>query len=539
MSTTEAQIVAVGNEIREMKQSGASKDEVTAKVQDLLKLKAQYKEETGKDYAPAGGNAKKSSKKKEEKPAQAEGGKDGKKSKNQLKKEAKKAELAKKKQAYKDGKVPEGGKKKKQQKPKKLSPTARPEATEDEASDADIVRSQSEYMHASMEASGDGQTVTPWDVSGGDDGIDYDKLIKKFGCGRIDDSLIARMEKLTGHKAHRYLRRGFFFSQRDLKEILDAYEKGEKFYLYTGRGPSSGSLHMGHLIPFTFTAWLQKVFDVPLVVQLTNDEKFLFKGQTLEESMKMMWENAKDIIACGFDPKKTFIFADTEYIQHMYPEILRIQKCVTYNQVRGIFGFSGTDNIGKSSFPAIQAAPSFPASFKIPLGEENANMRCLIPQAIDQDPYFRMTRDVAPRLGYKKPALIHSKFMPALQGASTKMSASCETSTIYVSDDFDTVANKIKRYAFSGGGETKADHEKYGANLAIDIPYQFLEFMLEDDDELAHIAEEYGSGRMMSGEVKQRLIEVMTSFNEQFKKQRDQITDEIVAEYMKVRRLEF
>jgi tryptophanyl-tRNA synthetase len=36
--------------------------------------------------------------------------------------------------------------------------------------------------------------------------------------------------------------------------------------------------------------------------------------------------------------------------------------------------------------------------------------------AIDQDPYFRMTRDVAPRLNFPKPALIHSTFFPALHG---------------------------------------------------------------------------------------------------------------------------
>ena len=42
-------------------------------------------------------------------------------------------------------------------------------------------------------------------------------------------------------------------------------------------------------------------------------------------------------------------------------------------------------------------------------------MPCLIPCAIDQDAYFRMTRDVAPRLGYRKPALIHSKFFPGLE----------------------------------------------------------------------------------------------------------------------------
>ena len=46
-------------------------------------------------------------------------------------------------------------------------------------------------------------------------------------------------------------------------------------------------------------------------------------------------------------------------------------------------------------------------------------VRCLIPCAIDQDPYFRMTRDVAPRLGYLKCALIESRFFPALQASLT------------------------------------------------------------------------------------------------------------------------
>jgi tryptophanyl-tRNA synthetase len=306
---------------------------------------------------------------------------------------------------------------------------------------------QSEFHHKiASSGNSDGQVVTPWDVEA-ENGVDYDKLIGTFGCSKIDQALIDRIEKLTGQRAHRYLRRGYFFSHRDLNLILDAYEKGEKFYLYTGRGPSSGSLHMGHLIPFTFTVWLQKVFDVPLVIQLTDDEKFLFKDQTLEESRVMMMENAKDIIACGFDVKKTFIFADTEYIGHMYPQILKVQKCVTYNQVRGIFGFTGSDNIGKSAFPAVQAVPSFPQTFPIPL-RGKTDLRCLIPQAIDQDPYFRMTRDVAPRIGYVKPALIHSKFFPALQGSTTKMSASKASTTIYISDAPEEIANKIKKFAF-------------------------------------------------------------------------------------------
>jgi tryptophanyl-tRNA synthetase len=38
--------------------------------------------------------------------------------------------------------------------------------------------------------------VDPWNVtSSSDKGIDYDKLIKKFGSKKIDDVLIERMEK--------------------------------------------------------------------------------------------------------------------------------------------------------------------------------------------------------------------------------------------------------------------------------------------------------------------------------------------------------
>lgn len=42
-------------------------------------------------------------------------------------------------------------------------------------------------------------------------------------------------------------------SFRDMHQILDAYENKKPFYLYTGRGPSSEAMHVGHLIPFIFT----------------------------------------------------------------------------------------------------------------------------------------------------------------------------------------------------------------------------------------------------------------------------------------------
>lgn len=106
------------------------------------------------------------------------------------------------------------------------------------------------------------QIITPFDVSGGVDehgkakAIDYEKLIDTFGSQRIDQSLLERFKKVTGHKPHRLLRRGIVFSHRDLNLVLDKYEKGTPFFLYTGRGPSSDSMHVGHTIPFEFTKYV-------------------------------------------------------------------------------------------------------------------------------------------------------------------------------------------------------------------------------------------------------------------------------------------
>lgn len=150
-----------------------------------------------------------------------------------------------------------------------------------------------------------------------------------------------------------------------------------------------------------------------------------------------------------------------------YRNVLRIQKCVTVNQAKGIFGFVDTDNIGKIAFPAVQAAPSFSTSFPMIFGDRK-NIPCLIPCAIDQvryiywhctsncadhlpyavfqDPYFRMTRDVAPRLGFLKPALLHSSFFPALQGPQSKMSSSEPSSSIFLTDTPEMIKEKVSSY---------------------------------------------------------------------------------------------
>jgi tryptophanyl-tRNA synthetase len=366
--------------------------------------------------------------------------------------------------------------------------------------------------------------VTPWEVKGK---VDYDKLVRRFGTRLIDEDLLKRMEKHAGD-LHMFLRRGIFFSHRDFDWILDMYEKGEKFYLYTGRGPS-GYTHVGHLIPWIFTKHLQDVFDAELYFQMTDDEKFLLRKELrLEETIGFTYDNALDVIACGFDPKKTFIFSDVEYAKTLYRMAIQVAKHITFSTAKAIFGFTNESNIGTIFFPAIQAAPCF-----FPSVLKGKNIPCLIPAAIDQDPYWRPSRDVAPKLGFYKPAQLHCKFIPGL-GKGGKMSASQPETCIFTTDPPEVATRKVMN-AFTGGRGTVREHREKGGNPDICSVYQYFRFIFEEDDKkLKEMYSACKSGERICGDCKkilaERIQKFLTEHQERREKARDVIQDFMVRD---------
>ncbi len=357
--------------------------------------------------------------------------------------------------------------------------------------------------------------VTPYAVEGE---IDYSKLIREFGVSKIDDKLLERIKKNVG-EVHFMLRRGVFFAHRDLGWILDKYEKGEKFFLYTGRGPS-GPIHLGHVGTWLFTKWLQDKFDVELWFQFTDDEKFLFKDKSYEEIQKWTQENMLDVIAIGFDPKKTHFLVDTKNAGLMYPEAIKFAKKITFSTIKSSFGFTDSNNIGSIFYTAMQAVPAI-----IPSVLQKKNVPCLIPLAIDQDPHFRIARDVYPKLGYYKPSIIHGVFLPPLSGTKGKMTSSGNESAgaILTTDSPSEVKRKINKYAFSGGQATIDEHRKKGGNPDVDVSFQYLKMFFEPDDEkLKQIEQDYRSGKMLTGELKSYLIEKINSFLKEHQKKREQ-----------------
>lgn len=356
-------------------------------------------------------------------------------------------------------------------------------------------------------------TVTPWEVSGK---IDYGKIVKEFGVSKIDKSLLERIKKHTG-ELHYMLRRNTFFAHRDLNWLLDEYEKGNKFFLYTGRSPS-GPVHLGHLLPWVFTKWLQDKFGVELWFQFPDEEKFLFKqGLSYEQAQKYLMENMLDVIALGFDPKKTHFIVDTKNADLMYGEACKVAKKITFSMVKSSFGLNEQSNLGQIFYTSMQAVPAF-----LPSVLEGKEIPCLIPHAVDQDPHFRLTRDILPKLGHYKPASIQCLFLPPLTGSEGKMSSS-EDAAIYTTDSPKEVESKIKKYAFSGGQSTIDEHRKKGGNPDIDVSFQYLKFFFESDDKkLVEIYKKYKSGEMLTSELKEILIEKINVFLKEHQKKREE-----------------
>ena len=105
----------------------------------------------------------------------------------------------------------------------------------------------------------------------------------------------------------------------------------------------------------------------------------------------------------------------------------------------------------------------------------------MIPAAIDQDPYWRITRDVAEKMGYYKPAQIHSKFLPSLE-TSGKMSSSKPKTAVFTTDDSETVEDKVS-VAFTGGQPTVALQRKLGGNPDICPVFSYLQYMFDNPKE--------------------------------------------------------
>lgn len=350
--------------------------------------------------------------------------------------------------------------------------------------------------------------------------VDYGDAVKKFGISLIDDTLKERIQNDAGD-VHFMIRRGLYFAHRDMNWLLDKYEKGEKFYVYTGIAPSGG-MTVAHLIHFMMAQWLQEKFGADVLIQIPDEEKFLAKKNmnlTLDSTHELAYKDALDIAALGFNPDKTKIFLNTEYASVLYKQAVRVSKYLTFSIIKDAFGFGNDTNIGTIFYTSMQAVPAFLKSV-----DAGKNVPCLIPLGLDQDVHFRVARNAIDKLGYYKPAIMHSTFIPSLKGGP-KMSASDPDNAIYLDDSPETVEKKVNQ-AITGQQSTAELQKRLGGDPDKCAVCQYNKYLFEPDDKkLAKIIEGERRGTLLAGEHKKDLAAKINKFLAEHRKEKDRIRD--------------
>jgi tryptophanyl-tRNA synthetase len=148
------------------------------------------------------------------------------------------------------------------------------------------------------------------------------------------------------------------------------------------------------------------------------------------------------------------------------------------------------------------------------LPEFEGVMPVVVPVGVDQDPHLRLARGMSSRMKMHKFIKLSStyhKYMPGLSGG--KMSSSDPNSYIALSDTPAEAEKKIKKYAFSGGQATVEEHRKKGGNPDVDVSFQYLSMFFEEDDKkVKQIYDDYKAGKLLTGELKQMLIDKLSKF---------------------------
>lgn len=354
-----------------------------------------------------------------------------------------------------------------------------------------------------------GIKVTPWEVSGD---VDYSKLIREFG--------VRHLYKLPDiFNQNLLFRRGIIFAHRDFERIVDAVKNKKKFVMVTGLMPS-GKFHLGHMLIAQQMIFYQKL-GAKLYVAVADLEAYATRQKTPEEMRKIAIEEyLTNYVALGLNPKNCdFYFQsersnDAKQSNAYYRLISNFSKHATFNEFKALYGEISPAKINAS---LIQASDMF----HVQLPEFDGPTPVVIPVGIDQDPHLRIARDISKR--YKDHKFIqisstYNQFFPSLRGGG-KMSSSDESSFIALTDSSKEVERKIKKYAFSGGRDTLEEHRKHGGNPDKDVSFQYLKFFFEPDDKkLQKIHDDYKSGKILTSELKQILIEKINAFLEDHQK---------------------
>lgn len=336
-----------------------------------------------------------------------------------------------------------------------------------------------------------------------------EKLVLQFGAKKISE-----IKNLPDFYT---FNKKLVYSHRDFDKFLKALDKGEKCAIVSGVN-ASGSLHLGHKVIFDTNLFFQKKYNIPVFIPISDDESYVSgKVKNQKIALKNAMNLAKELLAYGFNPKKTFLIIDQIYT-NIYNLAFKLSVKLTLSQIKAVYGYDNETNPGLLFYPTVQSA-------HILLPQEVFGIKhVLVPIGPDEDNHLRVCRDIATKFNYNKPSVIHMKFMPGID--NKKMSKS-KGNGIYLNDTPKEIKKKVNK-SFSGGRDSLEEHRRLGGKPDIDISCIYLSNYFYNKTKSKELFDNYKSGKLLSGEVKKLLIDELIDFTQKFQKNKNNITKDTI-----------
>jgi tryptophanyl-tRNA synthetase len=341
---------------------------------------------------------------------------------------------------------------------------------------------------------------------------DYNRLYEEFGIQPFKP-LLAQLPNPS-----MYMRRGVIFGHRDFERVLDSMKRREKFAVMSGIKPT-GEFHLGTLMTAREIIYFQKqgatAFYCIADIEAYEDNKIPF-----EKSEKIAAGNVADLLALGFDPKRGYIYRQYKE-QRVRDLAVLFGRAVTLATIKAIYG---ERNIGLYLSALIQAGDILMPQ----LEDFDGPKPTVVPVGVDQDAHLRLTRDLASKFRRKfnfiSPSSTYHKIMKGLDG-SPKMAKRNPMSYFTLNENLESIAKKISN-AFTGGRPTVEEQRKLGGIPEICPIYEICMYhFVEDDDELIKVYHDCKSGKLLCGEHKDQMTEIVLKFVKEHQRKRRRFVD--------------
>ncbi len=402
--------------------------------------------------------------------------------------------------------------------------------------------------------------ITPWDVEGA---VDYERLMREFGIRPLSEIV----DKIPNPNP--LMRRGVIFGHRDYDRIVRAMKRGEEWAVMSGFMPS-GLPHLGHKMTMDEIVWHQKMGGKAFVCIADIEAKFV-RGLSREKLKHFGELYVRSIIALGLKPKNCIIYYQSanRYVKDL---AIELSSETNFSELRAVYGFKPETSLIKMFVPMIQAGDILHPQLK----DFGGFKPVVVPVGIDQDPHLRLTRDLANRIsiysfeeidggvrvrsrkgreyleylkslefdfksyeehidffgdretiereirkieveigGYAfvPPSSTYHKFTTGLRGG--KMSSSKPESYISLFDNPDDGAKKVMK-ALTGGRVTVEEQRRFGGNPDKCVVFELYTYHFADDKTLEEIRRDCTEGKLLCGQCKRNLAEIVKDFLRDF-----------------------